>query len=346
MTAPAASPSPVESVASPAPITTVASPAAPRTAPNNGYTTGRRMASSRLRLTYLGSVRAEFTKLMSIRSTWWLLAVTLVLTVAGAALDAWSYKTMAYFDFDEQTGSMVTLSTPKPLDGYQVWTSLVGFIPTAAIVIGIFGIMAITGEYTNLTIQSALVANPRRGMYLASKGTVVGALAFLTSLVGLVLGWVTIRAVLAGVTVGPLAADQRMLPVICLVGGPVICMVMAWFALGFGALCRSTVGGVFALIGVWMILPSILSIVTMSEKLRPAFQSIANCLPSQTMSAFLNGSVNETLASVAGTASSSYGAETIDYFIPTWWQSGLIFVAWAALVYALGMLVMRRADIK
>lgn len=322
-------------------------PQQPRPA-NSGYTTGRRMAAGRLKLTYVGSMRAELTKLLSIRSTYWLLGITLLLITAGAALSAWSYKEMASLSFDEQTGAMTTLAEPRPMDGSDVWTSLVGIIPTVAIVIGIFGIMAITSEYTNLTVQSGLVANPRRGMYLAAKATVVGILSFLTSLLGLLLGWVALRVVLAGVTVNPLPDSQRMLPLICLLGGPAICMAMAWLALGLGAICRSTVSGVFALIGVWMILPSILAIATMSEKSRPVFQSIVNCLPDRAMSDFLNGSVTQAL--MPGYDPSAYGiiggGSRPDYFDPTWWQSGLIFVAWVAVVYAIGTAVMSRADVK
>ena len=346
--APAAAAQPsVASVAPAAPAAAAQPPIAPqRPRPtNNGYTTGRRMAAGRLKLTYVGSVRAELTKLLSIRSTYWLLGITLLLITAGAALSAWSYKEMATLGFDEQTGAMITLAEPRPMDGSQVWTSLVGFIPTAAIVIGIFGIMAITSEYTNLTVQSGLVANPRRGMYLAAKATVVGILSFLTSLLGLALGWVVLHAVLAGVTINPLSDSQRMLPVICLLGGPAICMAMAWLSLGLGAICRSTVSGVFALIGVWMIVPSVLAIATMSEKLRPAFQSIVNCLPDHAMSDFLSGSVTQAL--MPGYDPSAYGVgRQPDYFDPTWWQSGLIFVAWGAVVYAIGTVVMSRADVK
>lgn len=338
MTAPNANPVPS---AAPAPATA----ARPNNGPNNGYTTGRRMAAGRLKLSYFGSVRAEFTKLASLKSTWWLLGITVALMVLGSVLNAVSYKAMSYMQYDETTGSMTTLAQPKPLEGYVVWSSLVNFIPTVAIVIGIFGIMAITSEYTNLTIQSGLVANPRRGMYLAAKGTVVALLALAASLLGIAFGWVAMHLTLGDVPVSALPDSQRMLPVICIVGGPATCMFMALLTLGIGAICRSTVSGVFALIGVWMILPTILSIATMSETLSPAFRSIINVLPNSVMGVFLNGSVNDALTSMIDTGASSVTPE-INYFDPTWWQAGLIFVAWSIVLYAIGALVMKRADIK
>ncbi|MBT1179735.1 permease of ABC transporter system [Bifidobacterium vespertilionis] len=311
---------------------------------NGGYTTGRRMAASRLKLTYIGSVRAELTKLTSIKSTYWLLGVAALLIVAGGAISAWSYKAMAFMDYNVETGEMVTLTTPKPVEAAYIWTSTVGMITTASLVFGIFGVMSITSEYTNLTIQSGFVANPRRGMYLAAKATVAGALSLLASLVGVGLSWAAVRGILSGIEITPLTQSQRLLPVVCILGGPVASMLMTIMSLGLGAICRSTVGGVFALIGLWTILPSMLSIAAFSEKLRPAFQSLSNCMPSSALGDFLNGMVGNAMDS--GLSIGVTGDSKIDYFDPTWWQSGLILLAWAAVAYAIGLLVIRRSDVK
>lgn len=317
----------------------------PITANNGGYTTGRRMAASRLKLTYLGSVRAEFTKLTTVKSTYWLLGIAALLIMAGGALYAWSYKTMSTVSYNAETGEMTTLSTPNPIPAANVWESMVGMVSTASLVFGIFGVMAITAEYTNLTIQSGFVANPRRGMYLAAKATVAGLMAFVASLVGVALSWVVVRAILSGVEITPLTDQQRLLPVVCLIGAPAVGLLTAVLALGLGAICRSTVGGVFALIGLWTILPSMLSIASMIEKVRTVFQSLANCMPSSSVSNFFNGMVSSATQSDA--VSGLIAADTeIDYFDPTWWQSGLIFVAWAVAAYAIGLLVLSRSDVK
>lgn len=327
----------------------VVNPAVPA---NNGYTTGRRMSAGRLRLSYLGSVRAELTKLLSIKSTYWLLGITILLIVAGGAVAAASYKTMAYVDYNAQTGEMVTLQTPRAMDAESMWLSTTVMVSTAAVVIGIFGVMAITSEYTNLTIQSGFVANPRRGMYLAAKGTVVAILAFLTALIGVGLSWAAVRLVLGDIPVSPLPDAQRTLPWVCILGAPALSMVMSIMALGLGAICRSSVGGVFALIGVWNILPSLLGAASLSEKLRPAVMSITNCLPSTAMGDFFSGATNLGSSQSTGSASAAdlvigvAAARKVEYFDPTWWQSGLIFLAWAAVVYAIGLMVLRRADVK
>ncbi|NMN01215.1 hypothetical protein G1C96_1801 [Bifidobacterium sp. DSM 109958] len=312
---------------------------------SNGYTTGRRMSAGRLRLGFLGSVRSELTKLLSIKSTYWLLVIAALLIVAGGAISAASYKAMASISYDPATGAMTTLDTPRPIEESSVWLSTTVMVPTAAVVIGIFGVMAITSEYTNLTIQSGFVANPRRGMYLAAKGVVAALMAFATTLVGVALAWVAARVVLGGIEITPLDDAYRALPMICLLGAPAAGMVMAVMALGLGAICRSTVGGVFALIGLWSILPSVLGVASLNEKLRSAVTSIGNCLPSSVMSAFLSGpdagGESPMTAAVLGVVSTED-----KYFDPTWWQAGLIFAAWAAAMYAIGLLVLRRADVK
>lgn len=318
----------------------------------HGYTTGRRMAASRLRLSLWGSVKAEFTKLLSIKSTWWLLGITILLIVAGAALSGVTYKTVLSLEINGETGEITQLSTPKPIDALTVWQSVTALVSMSSLVLGIAGIMAITSEYTNLTIQSGLTANPRRGMFLAAKAIAAGALSFVASFVGVTLAWVALQLVYSGVTITPLTDEQRMVPLVILLGAPLLCVLMTLFALGLGAICRSTAGAVFLLIGIWMILPSILSIATMSETLAPTFRSIANCLPDQSMYRFLEGAIANSAGTGSPTSSVGLTLEVgttstpLNYFDPTWWQSGLIFVAWAALSYCAGLLVMKRSDIK
>ena len=38
--------------------------------------------------------------------------------------------------------------------------------------------------------------------------------------------------------------------------------------------------------------------------------------------------------------------ETSGLFEPTWWQSGLILLAWVVVAYAIGAIVVRRSDVK
>ena len=78
---------------------------------------------------------------------------------------------------DLNTGK--TLDNPKPISAADMWAVLASSGSTAALVIGIFGVMAITSEYTTSAVQSSLTVNPRRGMFYATKSVATPCLRWL-----------------------------------------------------------------------------------------------------------------------------------------------------------------------
>lgn len=128
---------------------------------------------------------------------------------------------------------------------------------------------------------------------------------------------------------------------ICLLSGLLICTLMSLLALGLGAICRSMVGAVSSLIGLFMILLSSMSIVSMIGKTRWLAQSVTNCMLDSSISNFLSGSLQDPLRTVSMMSMNDTGV-----FHPLWWQSGLIFLAWTALFYGIGLLVFKKSDIK
>lgn len=303
------------------------------------------------RLTVAGVIRGELAKALSLKSTVILMALNALLLPGGAAISAWAYRLMS--TLDPQTGKM--MAHPKPLPASLMWSAVGGFVSTCMIVVAIFGVMAITTEYVTSSVQSTLVANPRRVLFLNAKTLVTAALTFISSLVGLMLSWLAVHLVLAGVGVEALADAERVLPWMTLLGGSAVLTLTAVMAVGFGGICRSTVGGIFSMIGILMIVPSILSIAAFGGDRFRWVQSISRCLPDQAVTNFLTGGVSAGLSagnvpvSAGGSAvSASSGAfsASAGVFDPTWWQSGLILLAWVVLIYAIGAMVVRRSDIK
>jgi hypothetical protein len=298
---------------------------------NGGYTTGRRMASSRLRLSFWGSVHAELVKLASLASTWWLMGITAVLLPAMAALSVWSITYVSTIDLN--TGKK--LGTPNPVSSAELWSSVGSNAATVALVIGIFGVMAITSEYTTSCVQASLSVNPRRVMFMNAKAVAAAAFTGVFSLLGMLLSWVIMLAMTAGSSLTPIPAKQSILPFVVILGAPVILMLMAVLAQGLGAMCRSTVGGVFSLVGLLMILSQIVSITSSFNSHLGWLASISMCLPDMSISNFMRGpnsAPNPTLVHAP--------------FSPVWWQSGLIFLAWTAVFYVIGVIVIRRSDVK
>ncbi|MBT1171461.1 ABC transporter permease subunit [Bifidobacterium sp. SO4] len=304
--------------------------------PASSRETGRRANrwSRRIRLSFLGVLKAELLKLKSLNSTWILLGLASALMVGMAALSAWTITFMATIDIT--TGK--TLDHPKPLAAADLWAVLASSGSTAALVIGIFGVMAITSEYTTSAIQSSLTANPRRGMFYVGKSLAVALYALASGIVGILLASGMLLLFARGYDVTPLEGDQWRIIPITVAGFPLIIMLIALMAVGLGALTRSTVGGVSTVVVLLMVLSSILAIVSMAVSQVSWLGTLAYLTPDMAMNNFLGGSIRSDAVSSVSVLQ--------DYWIPEWWQSGLILLAWVAVAWIGGLVVTQRADVK
>ena len=318
-----------------------------------GY--GTRTTFAAPRLTFLNALRAEICKASSLKSTYVLLIINALLLPVGSALMAWA---MAFLmSLDPATGT--TTDDPQPVAESYMWGSASAFVPTCLLVTGILGVMAVTVEYSSSTIQSSLTANPRRVMFLNTKTLVTAALAFVSSLVGLLLAWAAAYALLSPVGMTPLGDGEHALPWVSILGGALLLTAMAVLGVGLGGLCRSTMGGVFALVGLLIIAPSALSMASLAGDRFAWLQSVARCLPDQAVGNVLTAGVDVVVSSSSTNVSIDVGSadaiaettvaatpETSGLFEPTWWQSGLILLAWVVVAYAIGAIVVRRSDVK
>ena len=118
-----------------------------------------------------GAIASEFTKIRSVRSTYWTLAALLVVSIGiGAAITGGS---AANFDHN--------LANKAGFDATQ--TSLVAFFEIGQLIIAVVAAMAITSEYSTGMIRTSLTAQPRRGTVYAAKAIVLTSLTFIVSLV-------------------------------------------------------------------------------------------------------------------------------------------------------------------
>ncbi|KFI82618.1 ABC transporter permease [Bifidobacterium pullorum] len=331
----------------------------------DGY--GTRATFAAPRLTFLNALRAEICKASSLKSTYVLLIINALLLPVGSALMAWA---MAFLmSLDPATGT--TTDDPQPVAESYMWGSASAFVPTCLLVTGILGVMAVTVEYSSSTIQSSLTANPRRVMFLNAKTLVTAALAFVSSLVGLLLAWAAAYALLSPVGMTPLADGEHALPWVSILGGALLLTAMAVLGVGLGGVCRSTMGGVFALVGLLIIVPSALSMASLAGDRFAWLQSVARCLPDQAVGNVLTAGVDvavsssstnvsvdvEAMNTAAGSAAgasagsvtaagSAVASDPSGLFDPTWWQSGLIVLAWMTVAYIIGVMAVRHSDVK
>ena len=126
------------------------------------------------------ALRAELTKLRSVRSTTWALLAILGLTIALGVVSSSTSHT------DGGSG-----------DQDLVMVSLAGvyFAQIAAVA---FGVLAVCSEYATGTIRATFAANPRRRQVLAAKVAIVGGLVAGVSAVATVGAFSIGQAILRG----------------------------------------------------------------------------------------------------------------------------------------------------
>ena len=118
-----------------------------------------------------GAIASEFTKIRSVRSTYWTLAALLVVSIGiGAAITG---GTEASFSHNP--------ANKAAFDATQI--SLIAFFEIGQLIIAVIAAMVITSEYSTGMIRTSLTAQPRRGTVYAAKAIVLTSLTLIVSLV-------------------------------------------------------------------------------------------------------------------------------------------------------------------
>jgi ABC-2 type transport system permease protein len=190
-------------------------------------------------------LNSEWTKLRSVRSTSWTIATTVVITIGISALvsglKAGSWKNFSASDkaaFDPTNGSLLGLTF-------------------GALVIGVIGALAICSEYGSGTMATTLSAVPRRWSLLRGKAVVVGlvtlALGETITLVAFLIG----QSLLSGHAPHASLGDPGVVRAIALSGAALA--ALALFAHGLGYLIRNVAGTIGAFVGLFLVLPTVMS---------------------------------------------------------------------------------------
>ncbi|MBS0548563.1 MAG: ABC transporter permease [Proteobacteria bacterium] len=195
-------------------------------------------------------VRSEWTKLISLRSTRWALAATLVLAVGIGVLACIVFETR-----------WAHLSVTDRTDFHPLSVSLAG-INFAQLSIGVLGVLAITGEYSTGMIRSTFGAVPRRLPMLWAKVLVFGSTAFAISLPATFIVFFVGQAILSGEHINIGLGHSGVFR--ALIGVPLFLTAMGLFGLAVGAIVRSTAGGIAALAGIVFVLPPIVGLLPSS----------------------------------------------------------------------------------
>lgn len=205
-------------------------------------------------------MRGQWIKLVSLRSTWWVLAataavITLVALAAAASLNAIAVDPAMALTIGQMHGAEVIAS------GFHY----------GMLTIAVLGAMLFTGEYSTGMIRSTFAAVPTRIPVLAAKALALVVLTAAVTLLSVTLSYFVTMPLLSQHDLVPALDDPRTWRVL---GGTLCALTAALFSLGIGALLRSTAASITTAVTVLLLLPGILSFITLDW-----VQTIVSYLP-------------------------------------------------------------------
>jgi hypothetical protein len=208
---------------------------------------------------------AEWIKFRTLRSSWYTLLAAVVLLVAAGAI----------IGYTTSTANWATLSADRKaassaIDGYHL----------AELFIGVLGVLFVTGEYATGMIRSTFAAVPRRLPVVGAKSVVFGAIALTTMTLASFAAFFAAQAFLSSHGHGSSLADPGVLRSVAGVG--VYMALIGLFGMALGWIVRSTAGGISVLVGILMVIPPVIGLLSSSVS-----DAVTKFLPGEAGGAFL-----------------------------------------------------------
>jgi ABC-2 type transport system permease protein len=155
-----------------------------------------------------GALASEFTKLRSVRSTYWALGALLIVSIGVGALV-----------MGGESGSLTHNPANRAgFDGTQV--SLIPFFEIGQLIIGVLGALTITSEYSTGMIRTSLTAMPRRGVVYAAKAIVFTCVTLVFALITSFVAFFVGQAMVASTGEGASLFGNVKIPANAIFTGP------------------------------------------------------------------------------------------------------------------------------
>jgi len=188
-------------------------------------------------------LRSEWTKFRSVRSTFWALAVTVVLGIAlGAVISAAAAHGYA------------RSSVSGKLSWDPTGVSLAG-VAIASLAIAVLGVLCISSEYSSGMIRTSLIAVPKRGRVLAAKSLVFAAVTFVVGEATSFTAFFAGQALISGHAPHAALGDPGVARAVA--GAGLYLTVLAVLSVAAGTLLRRPAAAITCLIAVLFVLPGI-----------------------------------------------------------------------------------------
>jgi ABC-2 type transport system permease protein len=193
--------------------------------------------------TFADVLRSEWTKLRSVRSTFWALTVTVVFGIGlGALISAASAHGYA------RSSVSARLSwdpTTVSLDGIGI----------ASLAIAVLGVLCISSEYSSGMIRTSLIVVPKRGRVLAAKSLVFAAVTFVVGEATSFAAFFAGQALISGHAPRAALGDPGVARAV--VGTGLLLTALAVLSVAAGTLLRHPAAAIAAMIAIEFVLPGI-----------------------------------------------------------------------------------------
>jgi len=181
----------------------------------------------------------EWRKLRTVRSTWSIVAV-FAASMTGLAMLVLSH---------ENYGQMSAAGRATFDPTHDTFLGLL----LGQLLFGVLGVLAITTEFSSGMIRATFAAAPRRGLVLAAKAAVLGAVTLAAGEISALAAFFAGQAVLTAPAPHAALGQPGVLRAVLMAGAyPAL---VALISLGAGALIRHTAGAICAVVGVLFVLP-------------------------------------------------------------------------------------------
>jgi len=225
-----------------------------------------------------GVIASEFTKIRSVRSTYWTIVALVVVGVGFAALIGFGIANSIQHQPWNKAGT----------DGTQ--SILTPFLFIGQLIIAVIGAMVITSEYSTGMIRTSLTAMPRRGTVYLGKLIVLTVVTLVVSLVTSFLAFFVGSLTLSGSGVAGSLFHNVTIPanvnvsgggpnspsnytfvgtdvitsghvLMAIIGSALFVTVVALIAFGLGAIIRHTAGAISSVFGLLFVLSIIIQVL-------------------------------------------------------------------------------------
>jgi ABC-type transport system involved in multi-copper enzyme maturation permease subunit len=272
-------------------------------------TAGTALPPATRRAGLTGSVRSEWTKIRSVRSTLWS-----ILAMAGIAIGL--NAVINYFSITRSWDTMPADEQARILQA-PLGDILAGPMSVAQFAVAVIGVMAISAEYATGMIRSTLQAQPRRLTMLGAKLAVLGALMFVVG-EALSFGAFFVGKLVIGANVPIELGDPGVLRAVF--GAGLYITVLALFSFSFALILRHTAGAITAVLGLLLIVSQLTSL-----------------LPGT-----VGRHIHAWMPNNAGYLILEQHPDPSELLTP--WQGLGVFIGWTVLLLLFGAYLLRRRD--